>query len=222
MPIIANTKIIRSKRKSLAVIVTPDATLIVRAPHFTPQFFINAFIKENEEWIQKQLARLKDRPFKNVKRYEDGEIFLFLGMNLEFKTGNYSEISVKDNKLLFPRGMLFRAQKQLTSWYRQKAKEIITKQLRDCAEIMKTSYGELTFSDTKSQWGSCSRENNMQFSWRLVMTPFMTMNYVIIHELAHTREKNHSREFWNMVERYIPSYRTQRKWLKKYGHTLIV
>lgn len=214
-------KITRSKRRSLVLTVTADATIVVKAPRLTPMFFINSFIKQHEEWIHDKLAKIKVQA-ANAKQYKTGEKFLFLGMELQFQVGNYTEISVQKNKLLFPEFMLFRAKKQLTSWYKKQAKELIAKQTDYWAEKMNTSYGSLTFSDTRSQWGSCSAENNLQFSWRLVMAPYLTLNYVIIHELAHTKEKNHSRTFWGIVEKYNPSYRIQRKWLKKYGHTLIV
>ncbi len=75
---------------------------------------------------------------------------------------------------------------------------------------------------TKSQWGSCTHDNKLQFSWRLIMTPITVLNYVVIHELAHTTQKNHSRAFWDVVRRHCPSYNRQRKWLKEHGNSLVV
>lgn len=223
MSITPDTKIIRSKRKTLALTVTPDATIIVKAPLFTPMFFINRFIKQNENWIQNQLLKLQQRPRASQKRYQNGETFFFLGMQLQMETGNYKDIAVQKDKLLFPEFLLFRAQKQLISWYKKQAKEIITRQVDLYAAKMQTSYtGLITFSDTKSQWGRCSHDDRLQFSWRLIMAPLLTLNYVVIHELAHTFEKNHSRAFWQIVRRYCPSYNRQRKWLKENAHLLTV
>ncbi|HRN69773.1 MAG TPA: SprT family zinc-dependent metalloprotease [Candidatus Woesebacteria bacterium] len=219
---IKETKIIRSKRKSLALTITPDATLIVKAPNFTPQFFINSFIRKHEDWIQKQLEKLEKRPQVRPKNYEADDTFLFLGMNLGLQYHDLPEISIQKSTLLFPSALKFRAQKQLTAWYKKQAREIITKQVEYYAKLMNTSYTGLTFSDTKSQWGSCSYDNKLQFSWRLIMTPITVINYVVVHELAHTFEKNHSKNFWEIVGKYVPSYRRQKKWLKEHGNTLVV
>jgi len=219
---IKQTKIIRSKRRSLALTITPDATLIVKAPQFLPQFLINSFIKSHREWIDKQLEKLETRPKIIAKQYKNGEEFLFLGMKLKLEYRDVSDIIMKDNLLIIPQLLQFRAQKQLIAWYKKQARQIITKQVDYYSEQMKTEYTSLTFSDTKTQWGSCTHDNKLQFSWRLVMTPITVINYVVIHELAHTFEKNHSREFWEIVNKFSPSYRRQKKWLKEYGSTLII
>jgi predicted metal-dependent hydrolase len=216
------TKIIRSKRRSIAMTITPDATLVVKVPRLIPNFMINSFIKDHEEWIQKQLQKLEKRPVSEPKKYEPSEKFLFLGMELAFEYYDGVETVVKDGKLLFPKGLEFRAQKQLTAWYKKQAREIITTQVEYFAKQMGTSYTSLTFSDTKSQWGSCTHDNKLQFSWRLIMTPITVVNYVVIHELAHTTQKNHLKAFWDVVRRHCPSYNRQRKWLKEHGNTLVV
>lgn len=218
---IIETKIIRSRRKTVALSVTPDATLIVKAPLFTPKFFINSFIKQHEEWIKKQIQVVQERK-QLEKDYRNGEIFLFLGLERQLDIGNYPEVALQDNKIVFPQALLFRAKKQLIAWYKKQAKIIITQQVEQYAKQMKTSYGSITFSDTRSQWGSCTHENNLQFSWRLIMAPILVINYVVVHELAHTFEKNHSREFWHIVNAYCPSYKRQRKWLSEHGKELVI
>ncbi len=217
---IPSPKIIRSKRKTLALTVTPDATLVVKAPQLMPMLFINSFIKKNENWIQQQLTKVKQSSVEE-RKYRSGEQFLFLGMNLTLELGNYSAVSVSENKLLFPEALQFRAQKQLTNWYKKQAREIITKQVEYYSTIMQTKYTNISFADTKSQWGRCTQDNRLQFNWRLVMAPILTINYVVVHELAHTIEKNHSEAFWNIVQKYHQSYKRQRKWLKDKGHTLV-
>ncbi|SRR5258708_5002117 len=147
---------------------------------------------------------------------------LYLGKQHMVQIGNYPVISVLDDKLLFPQFLHFRMQKELLAWYIQQAREVITRQIELNAAQMKANYTSITFSDTKSRWGACSHENALQFNWRLIMAPLLVLNYVVVHELAHTQEKNHSMHFWHRVSVMNPSYRQQRKWLKQYGHTLIV
>lgn len=147
---------------------------------------------------------------------------MYLGMEIQLKFSNSSEIRLEKDKLLFPKALEFRIQKSLQTWFKNQAQRLITQQVEYFARQMRTNYTELTFSDTKSQWGRCTHDNRLQFSWRLIMTPITTINYVVVHELAHTLERNHSKTFWSIVRRYCPSYNRQRNWLKEHGNSLIV
>ena len=213
--------IVRAHRKTMALHVLANGTIQVKAPYFIPGFMIRQFVKKHEHWIeQKKVLIAKKKGME--KTYQDGEPFLFLGNTYTFSTGNYTSIEIKDKKLLFPKALLFRAKKEMEQWYITQAKTIITKQTGLFAKEMGTEFVNITFSDTKSQWGRCTHDNRLQFSWRLVMTPLLVLNYVVVHELAHTMEKNHSVTFWRVVRRVMPSYKQQIKWLKTNGNTLVV
>jgi len=142
----------------------------------------------------------------------------------KLKVGNYKNIHIDPptDGLNFPNFLIFRAKKELDSWYIKQAKEIITKRVEHYSKIMQTSYKNISFSDTKSKWGSCGPDNALQFNWRLIMAPPLVTDYVIVHELAHTIEKNHSRDFWKKVELYKPAYRQYRKWLETNSHRLVI
>lgn len=79
---------------------------------------------------------------------------------------------------------------------------------------------KLRISSARTRWGSCSAKGTISLTWRLVMAPPEILDYVIVHELAHLKVKNHSSAFWKVVETYLPGYQNQRKWLKQNGHTL--
>jgi predicted metal-dependent hydrolase len=214
-------KVIRSNRRTLALQVLPNATLVVRSPLFMPQFLINRFIKQNQDWIKRRLAQVKEK--KVTKReYQEGEEFLYLGLPHKLKIGNFKNIEFKEGYLQYPNFLVFRIQKELSTWYINQAKKLITREVKYYAGEMKTSFKELRFSDTRSKWGSCTHDNRLQFSWRLIMTPLLVLKYVIIHELAHTFEKNHSSAFWSKVRLYNPSYKQQIKWLKANGRSLVI
>ena len=97
------------------------------------------------------------------------------------------------------------------------AKELLLKKCRYFAERMGVSYGTVTVREQKTRWGSCSAKGNLNFNWRLLLMPERVMDYVIVHELAHRREMNHSAAFWQIVETYLPDYRERRQWLKENG-----
>jgi predicted metal-dependent hydrolase len=212
-------KIEKSRRRSIALSITPDRTVLVKAPILMPKFMIDQFIEKHAEWIEKRLAKLASIP--HTRTYADGDTFLYLGKPVTLKLDPVTEISVTGQEIHFPKALQFRAKKELETWFIKKGRELITQQVEHYAKEMGATYIDLSFSDTKSKWGSCSHDNRLQFNWRLIMAPILVLNYVIVHELSHTIEKNHSRDFWRRVEKYNPSYRQSRKWLREQGHSLV-
>ncbi len=204
--------IIRSRRRSLVIQITPGKEIIVKAPLLTPQFIIKRFVNDKRKWIEKQTAHMQKQ---KAKQYIEGEEFLYLGNIYKLHIGNYKHISIASgNKLNFPNFLMFRAEKTLTSWYIKQAKEIITERTKHYSNVMHAEYKNITFSDTKSKWGTCDPDNSLQFNWRLIMAPITVIDYVVVHELVHTWEKNHKQAFWTKVRLYKPAYKQYIKWLK--------
>jgi predicted metal-dependent hydrolase len=88
------------------------------------------------------------------------------------------------------------------------------------AHELGVDFGHVRVKDQRSLWGSCSREGNLNFNWRLTLAPFDVLDYVVLHELAHRHEMNHSRRFWAHVAKFCPDYRTHRRWLRENGEAL--
>ena len=99
------------------------------------------------------------------------------------------------------------------NWIREQAKKILPVKVKAAAEKMGVSYNNIVIKDQKTMWASCSSKNNLNFSYRILKTPLIVQDYLIVHELAHLLHFNHGAEFWAEVEKYIPSYKEQRKWL---------
>lgn len=213
-------QIIRSHRRTLSLHVLSDGTVLVKAPLFIFPGQIKRFLQQHAEWIEKRTKALRESPVPTNRKYIAGETFWFLGKALTLTLGNYAAISVKDNLLLFPKVLEFRMKKELINWYIRQAQEIITERVQWYAKHMNFSYTSISFADTKSRWGACTHDNKLQFNWRLVMASLLVINYVVVHELVHTQEKNHSQDFWRKVASQNPSYKQQIKWLKEYGATL--
>lgn len=216
-----NIKIVKSKRKSIAIVILPNGAVEVRAPKYVPQFVINTFIRSKKDWIEEKRNHIRSQTPK-IRKFTNGEKIVFLGKEYSLELGNYIHIEIKEDKLLFPLALSLRGKESLEKWYIQQAKIIIKNQVDYYAEKMNTSYNAITLSDTRSKWGSCTHDNRLQFNWRLIMSPLLIVRYVVIHELAHTTEKNHSASFWTKVRSVNPSYKQQVKWLKNNGHGLIV
>lgn len=99
----------------------------------------------------------------------------------------------------------------------EKARKIFPARVKYFAEIMDVTYGRITIREQKTRWGSCSGKGNLNFNWKLVRMPEEILDYVVVHELAHRKEMNHSKAFWEIVESVLPDYRKRRKWLRENG-----
>lgn len=100
---------------------------------------------------------------------------------------------------------------------RERARGILSEKCRIYAEKMGVSYQRITVREQKTRWGSCSARGNLNFNWKLVLMPEEIQDYLVVHELAHRIEMNHSPAFWVVVEKELPDYRARREWLKKNG-----
>lgn len=101
------------------------------------------------------------------------------------------------------------------------ALEIIPKRAEYYAEIMEVRYGRITIRNQVSRWGSCSAKGNLNFNCLLMLCPKEVLDYVVIHELCHLKEMNHSKKFWSLVEHFCPEYKQHKTWLKEHGNELI-
>lgn len=127
-------------------------------------------------------------------------------MEIRNRRENHAEEKALEIDMTAPNGLT----------YREWAKRVIVRRVAELAELMQVYPAKITIRQQKTRWGSCSRKGNLNFNWRLVLMPEEVMDYVIVHELCHLQYMNHSREFWQYVERIMPDYRRWREWLKRY------
>ena len=104
---------------------------------------------------------------------------------------------------------------------REQARKLVADRVNHYAPIICVAYNRITIRTQHTRWGSCSSKGNLNFNCLLAIVPPEVLDYVVVHELCHRKELNHSARFWNEVERIIPDYKTRRKWLKDNGMKLI-
>ena len=108
----------------------------------------------------------------------------------------------------------------LNAWYRGKAEALFAQRAAYWADRMGVAYREIRVKDQRTLWGSCSREGNLNFNWRVVLAPPEVLDYLVVHELAHLREMNHSRRFWAHVAAHCPGWKDHRRWLREHSRDL--
>lgn len=210
----------RKRKKTISLQVCADANVIVSAPYFTPADEIRRFVGEKQGWIDKTVARQKKETAQNKdKEYETGEQFLYLGqlypLEMFFDPFENAGVVFRNNCFyLNCRGDKALRKHYFVSWYKQKADGFIRHRVDFFSRMLNLPYDRIRITSAESRWGSCSEDNRIAFSYRLIMAPPDIVDYVIVHELMHIREKNHSSRFWQNVEEVMPSYKAQRRWLK--------
>lgn len=173
--------LIRSRRKSLAIEITPELQVVVRAPAQMPVREINAFVQEKDDWIRAHLQRMAEK-----KRLRE----------------QCREQALSKEEL-----------QELAA----QAMKLIPQKVRYYAPIIGVTYGRITIRNQRTRWGSCSGKGNLNFNCLLLLMPEEVLDYVVVHELCHRKEMNHSARFWEEVEKILPDYRQRRKWLKDNG-----
>ena len=216
-------KIIRSKRKTLGLQIMPDAGLIVRAPEKTSLETIQKVVHKKLPWILQKQRIVRETykpPLK--KEFVNGEGLLYLGELYKlFIVEQASVPLVFDCKeFLLCCKHLSEAHSLLVSWYRQEALTVISQRLKLYADNAGLKYNGIKITNAEKRWGSCSSKALMNFSWRLIMAPMKVVDYVVVHELVHLRERNHSKKFWQNVRLILPHYQEAKLWLSTNNHLL--
>ena len=213
-------KLVRSKRKTLSLIVETDGTLTVRAPVRMNETDIRSFIDLKAGWIKrKQAEARKAAPVEH--RYLDGETFPYLGKQVPLRlVPDARPALVMDRVFKLSRQAQPKAASVFEAWYKKQARAVLTERVDFYARKYGFNVEKVRVSSARTRWGSCSAKKTLSFTWRLVMAPPDVVDYVVVHELCHLRELNHSKAFWAQVEAILPGYRGQRKWLKVNGGKL--
>ncbi len=215
-------KIIRTKRKSIGLQITNNATLIVRAPFEVSDKTIMRVIHKHANWIKQKKKEIEARePKFTSKEFVNGEGFLFLGRYYRLEIVKKQNEPLKfENRFYLSKSVLPKARETFVDWYKKMAYEKISERVRWYANKNGLNYNKVNITDAQKRWGSCGHKGNLNFSWRLIMAPLPVIDYVIVHELAHLEEKNHTKSFWNKVKVLMPDYEKHKDWLKKNGYLL--
>ena len=166
-------EIIYSKRKTLALQVKADLTVVVKAPRGLSRKYIDDFVNQKADWICQRLQKYKSLPF-NPYMFTKQEI-----------------ADLKRNTL-----------------------EIVVPRVQHYASIMGLTPNKISASSAKARFASCNSRGNLSFSFRLCLYPIEAIDYIVVHELSHMVEMNHSKRFWAVVEKYMPDYKERIKLLR--------
>ena len=211
-------KIIREKRKTLSIRIWKWWELLVKVPKKVSQKIILDFLEKHKTWISEKQNLFEE----NSQKFEIWEKFLFFWEEFdlcELEAKNDKNVLIFDSKKFFTNTKNPEILRELfIKFYKKEAKKYISKKISEICELLNLSFNKLKITSASSRWGSCNSKKNISFSFRLILAPKKSIDYVIVHELAHLSEINHSKAFWDLVQNYsdqigIWSYKENKKWL---------
>lgn len=204
--------IIRTKRRSMSLIIDNKARLTVRVPLDTPDKDIQEFVNKKQHWIrskQHQVTVFEEKHSPVI--FGIGESVLFLGNSYTILKKHVKSIEIDGTYIVFPEENTI---DDLITWYKFNAKQIFIERVEKYSKMIGVKYNEIKISNAKTRWGSCSSNNSLNLAWRLILCPLSVIDYVIVHELSHITYKNHSAAFWTRVKTILPNYLEHENWLK--------
>jgi predicted metal-dependent hydrolase len=199
--------------------IRAETGLTVVVPRKYTMQQVEDLLKEKSRWIQRHLqpsVPVQMALFR--KEAGHGDRLPYMGGNLQLfirQNGQRPGTAVMEGGSLYinPGTGSSRIPRLLEKWYRAQALEVFIAKADAFKEKMGVKYKAILIRGQKTRWGSCAPSGNLTLNWKLLFAPERIIDYVIIHELAHLRHMNHSRQFWSMVESYCPRWREYRKWL---------
>ena len=214
-------EVVRTNRKRSASIGLSDGGVKVTVPASLSERRIRDLIIKRTPWINRKLKEHSERPVTIPREFVSGETVTYLGKNYRLKVlkGDCSSIKMLRGYIQVtvpetdtdPRSSI---RMLLTDWYKSHAATRLKDKTQRYSQMIGVSPHSVSIKDYKSMWGSCSVKGDISFNWRIILAPHSVVDYVVVHEICHLLEHNHSPKFWKEVERYVPDWRNQRDWLK--------
>ena len=222
-------KVVRqARRRRLSISVKPNLEIVVAARKTTTQNFLMHFIGEHESWVRKQL-----RVFKEVRsqfpetHFRDGELVPLLGDEVRLKMvaskakrvqvvreENVLKVFVPNSfELLSDLDRKTAIKKILRKYYAKLAEEIISARVAFWSHEMGLIPNSIKYRDQKTMWGSCSSRGDLSLNWKLIVFEQRYIDYVVIHELAHLKHRDHSPSFWRLVEQFDRDAKRHQRYL---------
>ena len=199
--------------------VRQDGTLRVTVPRGGSRREAEQFVQKHEKWIARERTRVRTE--SPSPEWSHGTTILLHGNPVHIAVESQSRgrrVLYGERSLLVRDGVDVR--RSIEADLRELARETLLPRVRELAVIHGLTLGVVTIRNQRSRWGSCARNGNIALNFRLVQMPAHVSDYVLLHELMHIRQQNHSRRFWRLVEAACPGFRDAERWLKTTGRTL--
>jgi len=221
------------REKSVAITIANTSQVVVSAPRFLSKEKIQEIVQKKAGWIHKKQGYFRElKQLHPKKEYASGEQVLFLGRKYRLKVvekenglapellllGRRITISIKKDLMDGQRKEIIK--EVLTRWYYSRATEVILQRAKRYSQLLNLAPKKIIIRNQQKRWGSCSKKGVLRFNWRISMASVSIIDYVVVHEICHLTEENHSNEFWRHVALVLPDYKKRRQWLRENSSSL--
>lgn len=215
--------LVRTKRKSIGLALTPEGELKVYVPHRMPVKVINETLERHKDWIEQRKQKLLAQRVP-PKTFTEGEELPFMGKyyKLRFVQNPKEVVTFQDGFMNVDDQFKEDAKDFIIWWYKYQAKMLLVQRTLIHGNQLLLHHRKVKISNAKTRWGSCSSYGSINLNWRLILAPEPVMDLVIIHELIHLNQMDHSQDFHKKMEKIIPDHEKWNKWLAKYGRYLFI
>jgi predicted metal-dependent hydrolase len=213
-----------AKRRKLTITVERDRSVVVHAPIGVQDEKIRQVVESKRQWIYEKTGhpqKYQNLPHAPGKELVSGESAFYLGRQYRIEIVRTGLAGVRfTQRFLIPAAQGGERVEALRGWYISKAKEKLIPRVQVHARELGVDVAGIKIVDNRFRWGSCTVNNNISLNWRLIKAPVFVIDYVIVHELAHLIEANHTPRFWNIVSAQTPTMEKAKTWLKENGQLL--
>ncbi|PRY64801.1 hypothetical protein B0H98_104105 [Vreelandella songnenensis] len=207
-------------RKTLQLTVERDQSVVLTTPPNVSLQRLEAFVRRKQAWIYQKLAE-KSLMQKQVrqKSYVQGEGFLYLGRHhrLNLVDEQTAPLKWEHGRFHLRRDARLDARRHFIRWYSERGRQWLGQRVKTFATRLEVKPAGIKVQDLGYRWGSCGKGDVLYFHWKTIMLPARIAEYVVVHELVHLHEPNHSDAFWRRLERAMPDYASRKQWLAEHG-----
>lgn len=176
------------------------------------------FLRSKQEWIEKKLGENKRNEAELLPGFTERKTLYLFGYPLEVTEAKAFSVRFENGKLIIPAGRSAEsAERAIKRWYRKYSEDELSARLAAISGSTGLKYSSFSLTSARGKWGSCSNKGDIMLNFRLVILPDELIEYVIVHELCHTLEMDHSSRFWAEVAERMPDYKQRRRALRRYG-----
>lgn len=212
-----------ARRRILTISVERDRSVVIHAPASMSDTAIQEYVDVKRQWLYEKInhpQKYQALPHPPGKELVNGESALYLGREYPIHVDSRATLVSFDHRFIVPSSRSTNQKAVLREWYIGRAKDLLVPRVSQHARELGVSFAEARVVDDRYRWGSCTVRNVVRLNWRLVKAPMFVIDYVIVHELGHLLEPNHTDRFWNIVRTQAPSTEKARGWLKRHGQIL--
>lgn len=216
--------VVYKSRKTIKIQIEPNMKIIVTAPIGASENVIIDIVKDKACWILKKQYMLKQEGLNIIHEFVNDEKFLFLGEEVDLivildEKLKKATVELKDKKLTVVTAIEDKKaiRSALELWYRKRTMGKVLERIDFFQHFFLKEPNSVKVKEQKRRWASCTYKDDILFNWRCIMAKEEVLDYIVVHEMCHMKHKNHSKQFWNMVQSILPDYKTRENWLKEKG-----